>query len=88
MSNEKKIFTESDLKNFNGRDGRPAYVVYGDDVYDVSKSNLWAEGTHMGVHQAGGNLSNSLANAPHDEEKLHKYPIVGVFKLMSDRKNH
>jgi hypothetical protein len=35
----KKIFTESGLKAFDGRDGSPVCVAYQGKVYDVSKTS-------------------------------------------------
>lgn len=74
--NEKR-FTKSELKNYNGEDGKPIYVALDSKVYDLSDSRLWAKGRHMGVHSAGEELSISIKNAPHDAEVLSKFPLVG-----------
>ncbi|TSA49735.1 hypothetical protein D4R47_03380 [archaeon] len=72
-----KRFTKSELKNYNGEDGKPIYVAFDNKVYDLSDSRLWADGRHMGVHSAGAELSGSIENAPHDAEVLSRFPIVG-----------
>ena len=69
--------SESELKNFNGKDSRPSYVAIGGKIYDVSGSPRWAEGRHMGRHSAGEELNDGLTNAPHDEEVLSRFPLVG-----------
>jgi predicted heme/steroid binding protein len=32
--------TAADLARFDGREGRPAYVAYKGDIYDVSESGM------------------------------------------------
>jgi len=74
---EERHFTESELKNFDGKDGKPVYVAFEGKVYDVSGSRLWSEGRHMDLHSAGAELTGSIANAPHDREVLTRFPVVG-----------
>jgi len=61
-----KDFTLEELAEFDGRDGRPAYVAYEGVVYDVSESAMWGAGDHEGQHQAGGDLTAEHGDAPHD----------------------
>lgn len=81
MGNGRKMgqrrFTVSQLKEFDGKEGRPAYVALKGKVYDVSDSHLWETGNHIGVHTAGLDLTMSIANAPHTEEVLTKFKVVG-----------
>lgn len=70
-------FTISELKEFDGKEGRPAYVALKGKVYDVSDSSLWETGNHLEAHAAGLDLTLSIANAPHGEEVLTKFPVVG-----------
>ena len=74
---EKRRFSESELKKFDGKEGRPAYVAIEGKIFDVSESRIWAEGRHMGLHSAGEELNNSIKNAPHDTEILSRFPVVG-----------
>jgi predicted heme/steroid binding protein len=61
----------------DGQEGRPAHVVADGQLYDVSASRLWKNGKHMGRHQAGQDLSEALAAAPHGPEVLERVPHLG-----------
>ena len=74
---EKRIFSAKELKEFDGKDGRPAYVSYKGLVYDVSTSHLWNNGTHANRHFSGFDFTEIMENAPHNEESLLKFPVVG-----------
>jgi predicted heme/steroid binding protein len=52
-----KEFTLEELAEFDGKDGRPAYVAYEGGVYDVTESAMWGDGDHEGAHEAGRNLT-------------------------------
>ena len=80
LSEETRKFSVSQLKEYDGQDGRSAYVVYKGKVYDVTESIRWPNGRHMGSHGAGRDLSGAIENAPHDESLLSKFPILGVFE--------
>jgi predicted heme/steroid binding protein/uncharacterized membrane protein len=76
-----KRFTKKELREFNGEEGSPSYVAFKEKVYDVSNSRLWKDGKHQGRHSAGNDLTKSVLNAPHSEEVLMKFQIVGdIFK--------
>ncbi len=72
-------FTTKELSTFDGRQGRPAYIAYKGKVYDISASPLWRGGSHQDQHQAGKDLTASLAEAPHGEENLAGLPVMGEF---------
>ncbi len=72
-------FTEEDLLKYNGKDGMPAYIAFKGQVYDVTLSKFWKEGTHFKKHFAGCDLSAAMANAPHSDEVFEHYPCVGQF---------
>jgi predicted heme/steroid binding protein len=73
-------FTPDELKQFDGQDGRPAYVAYGGKVYDVSQSGLWQSGAHF-EHIAGKDLNQEFKNAPHGEEVFQQVQLVGELKV-------
>ena len=71
-----KEFTLEELQEFDGQDGRPAYVAYEGVVYDVTESAMWDEGDHEGQHQAGRDLTSEHDDAPHDTY-VTDFPEVG-----------
>ena len=73
-----KRFTLEELKRYDGKDGRPAYIAYKGKVYDVSEDFLWIEGDHQGEHAAGLDLTAEMQSAPHGEDVLERVPLVGV----------
>ena len=75
-----KEYTMEEIAKANGQSGQPALVVYDGKVYDVSKSDLWMDGYHQDVHNAGRDLTQAMNEAPHDDEVLKRYPMVGVLK--------
>ncbi|MFH1136624.1 MAG: DUF2231 domain-containing protein [Pseudomonadota bacterium] len=80
MPQELKEFTLESLREYDGQDGRPAYIAHQDRVIDVSASKRWKNGLHMNRHHAGGDLTPDLAAAPHDQAMLDRCPQVGVLK--------
>jgi predicted heme/steroid binding protein/uncharacterized membrane protein len=72
-------FTEEELRKYNGQDGMPAYIAYKGQVYDVSASKFWQNGSHFKKHFAGCDLTSEMANAPHSDEVFENYPCVGQF---------
>jgi predicted heme/steroid binding protein len=76
MAELKKI-TLKELAKCDGKDGRPAYVAYKGKVYDLSGSDLWSDGDHQGMHEAGKNLTKDIEDAPHDPDELTRFPVVG-----------
>ena len=70
-------FTLDELLKFDGRNGRPAYVGYKGKVYDVSGSDQWGDGDHMG-HEAGRDLTEEMDIAPHAADVMERMKIVGV----------
>lgn len=69
--------TLDDLRQFDGKEGRPAYMAYKGIIYDVTKSRLWKNGVHVMKHAAGNDLTDFLQNAPHGEDKILSLPRVG-----------
>ena len=73
-----RTFTPDELALCDGRDGRPSYVAGDGTVYDVGESFLWRRGRHMAEHEAGRDLTEELAGAPHGADLLELCPVVGV----------
>ena len=77
ISKGKQDLTAEELRSFDGREGRPAFVAYKGKIYDVTKSKLWKDGSHARKHHAGIDLTNALRTAPHAEDKIFTMPEVG-----------
>ena len=73
----KSKFTLKELEAYDGRKGRPAYICYRDTIYDVTESFHWKNGNHWIVHQAGCDLTEAMDKAPHYDDVLAKFKVVG-----------
>ena len=76
-----RTFTLAELAEFDGKEGRPAYVAVDGIVYDVTGSSKWPQGEHspcdLGA-SAGRDLSDVLAKAPARMRALiEAMPVVG-----------
>lgn len=76
LSQPKKV-THEELAQNNGKNGKPAYIAYQGKVYEVSDSSFWMEGDHMGMHDAGKDLTEELEMAPHRDETFKRVKLVG-----------
>ena len=74
---ELKRLTKQELEENDGKNGKPAYFAYKGKVYDVSQSSFWLDGDHLGMHQAGKDLTEELEMAPHKEENFQRVKLVG-----------
>lgn len=80
---KEKVFTAAELKEFDGKNGRPVYVAVDGVVYDLSGVKYWKGGSHMNMHEAGEDHSDNIKKrAPNRIHKggliLSRYPKVGV----------
>lgn len=78
MENAQRKFTLEELKQYDGKNGKPAYIAYKGKVYDVTDNYLWLDGDHQGQHEAGKDLTEDMANAPHGEENLERVKLIGI----------
>ncbi|MEQ8245452.1 cytochrome b5 domain-containing protein [Fulvivirga sp.] len=69
-------FTVQQLALRNGQDRDEVWVAYKNLIYDVSKSRLWRDGKHY-EHWAGQDLTDELAEAPHNENVFDKFEAIG-----------
>ena len=72
--------TKEQLKEFNGQNGKPAYIGFQGKVYDISKSDFWPNGAHMGMFQAGEDLTDKIHMSPHREKNVFRFPIVDTLE--------
>ena len=72
-----KQFTEAELAEYNGENGKPVYIAHEGKIYDVSDSKLWKTGLHMKRHQSGQDLTMDIQAAPHEPDVLERFQQVG-----------
>ncbi|HXX87005.1 MAG TPA: cytochrome b5 domain-containing protein [Candidatus Acidoferrum sp.] len=77
MTEQQKLTLEQ-LKQFDGKEGRPAYIAYKGKVYDVTDDFLWVDGDHQGEHSAGRDLTEEMGRAPHGEDTLERVKLIGI----------
>ncbi len=69
--------TLEELKEFNGQDGKDAYIAVDGIIYDVTDSPLWKNGEHNNF-SAGNDLTEEIKNvSPHGVANLERVPEVG-----------
>ena len=74
---EELVLTLEELAEYDGTDGKPAYVAVDGVIYDMTDSPAWKEGGHNGF-QAGQDLTDAIKNeSPHGVAKLDNVPAVG-----------
>ncbi len=73
-------FTAEELAKYDGTGDNPAYVAYNGKVYDVSSGHNWTAGTHY-EHSAGEDLTEAMGDAPHGDDVMHGFPVVGELGL-------
>jgi len=72
--------TLEELKQFDGKGGRKAYIAVGGTIYDVTGNGNWSSGNHNGF-EAGRDLTEAMdTQSPHGRSKLAGLPIVGKIK--------
>jgi len=69
--------TLEELKQFDGKNGNPAYVAVDGVIYDVTDVAKWKNGDHNG-YSAGNDLTDIIKNkSPHGVKNLEGLPVVG-----------
>jgi len=75
-----KVFTIEELANYDGSNGKSAYVAVNGIVYDVSLEKTWGGGTHFSLY-AGKDLTAQFTGCHGDRlEILRNLPQVGTLK--------
>lgn len=69
-------FTKQQLALRNGQDREEIWVGYKGVIYDVTHSRMWKNGKHY-EHWAGQDLTEELADAPHDTKVFEKLQVIG-----------
>lgn len=69
--------TLDQLKQYDGKNGNPAYVAVDGVIYDLTNVPQWKNGEHNG-YSAGNDLTDIIKNkSPHGVKQLKGIPIVG-----------
>lgn len=76
---QSNVFNAQTLANYDGREGRPAYIAIDGVVYDVSSSTRWRNGQHNGF-QAGQDLSRQIPQDHRADMRFERFPIVGTYE--------
>lgn len=79
--NEKQIsLTTKQLEEFNGANGKLAYVAVNGIIYDVSLEAAWGGGTHFNLY-AGKDLTDQFEKCHGgSQEILDRLPQVGILQ--------
>lgn len=72
-----KLFTEEELSKFDGKNGNKAFIAFKGLVYDVTNSFHWKDGKHWVIHKAGQDLTNKMNDAPHFDNVMDEFEVVG-----------
>jgi len=72
-------YTKFQLALRNGQDMEEIWIAYKGIIYDVTNSKMWRDGKHY-EHWAGQDLTEELADAPHQEKVFEKFNIIGKLK--------
>ncbi|OPJ60979.1 cytochrome b5 domain-containing protein [Clostridium oryzae] len=75
-----KEFTLEELKQYDGANGKPAYIAVDGVVYDVSLTPSWGGGTHFSIY-AGRDVTREF-NSCHQGQAsiLESIPKIGILK--------
>lgn len=69
--------TLDQLKQYDGKNGNPAYIAVDGVLYDVTNHSRWKSGSHEG-YSAGKDLTDAImGKSPHGISVLDGVPIVG-----------
>lgn len=69
--------TLEQLKQFDGKNGNPAYIAVDGILYNVTDDSNWKKGSHNG-YSAGRDLTDAISGeSPHGTSVLDSVPVVG-----------
>jgi len=78
--------TLQELSTYNGKNGKPAYVAYKNNIYDVSDSDMWKNGQHQDEHVAGMDLTEAMSYAPHGDDVFEGFKVVATLSGKDNNK--
>lgn len=69
-------YSIDELAQHNGRILSTIWVGYKGMIYDVTSSELFKDGKHY-FHDAGKDLTLEMGDAPHMDDVMNRFPVVG-----------
>lgn len=78
---EERIFTEAELRRYNGDDHPRKLIAYEGIVYDVTDCPRWHADLHEGQHFPGLDLSGEMSGAPHKADVFTRPCVKRVGRL-------
>ena len=81
-----RIFSRKELSEYTGINGKEAFVGYNGKVYDVTGSFHWKSGKHWVLHEAGNDLTLAMKDAPHFDDLLMLFKVIGILEQEKDIK--
>lgn len=72
-------YTNDELELRNGVSMPEIWVSYKGKIYDVTSSELFKDGKHY-WHHSGKDLTAEMSDAPHIDDVMNKFTIVGILK--------
>lgn len=83
-TSEDRVFTQMELRKYDGSKGSPVYIACEGIVYDVSDAPLWRTGMHQDLHYAGLDLTRSLRKAPHTRQVFERQYVRVAGRLKDE----
>lgn len=69
-----KLWTKEKVKAYNGKSGKPTYIIVNGAIYDVTKVQNWKNGMHN--VSAGTDVTTAFIKIPNYAKVLKKFKLV------------
>ena len=80
---EERVFTELELRKYNGDRGGRKFVAHAGVVYDLTDCPKWRSDMHEQLHWPGQDLTGEIQDAPHSGEVFSRPCVRRVGILIS-----
>ena len=77
---QSNVFNAQTLANYDGLEGRLAYIALDGVVYDVTGHLMWPNGLHRGYFQAGKDYSAQIPASHRRDMRYDELPKVGTYE--------